>query len=62
MSALTDLLDTFRHAAVSEREKGSYFEELILCYLKHEATYRDLYREVWTSAAWVPTRNRSTVA
>jgi len=54
VSALTDLLQSFRQAAASEREKGTYFESLILAYLKHEATYRDLYREVWTWADWAP--------
>lgn len=29
MSALTALLDTYRSASVTEREKGTYFEELI---------------------------------
>jgi len=52
MSALTTLLDTYRKAAVSEREKGTYFEELILTYLRTEATYRDLYSDVWTYADW----------
>ena len=45
-TALTRLLDTFRAAAVTEREKGTYFEELILSYLRHEARYRDLYSDV----------------
>lgn len=52
MSALSNLLATFRNAAVSEREKGTYFEELIVAYLRNEATYRDLYSEVWTYAEW----------
>ena len=52
MSALQDLLNTYRNAAVTEREKGTYFEELILTYLRNEGTYRDLYSEVWTYAAW----------
>lgn len=52
MTALERLLDTFRHAAVTEREKGTYFEELIVCYLRNEATYRDLYSDVWTYAEW----------
>src|ERR1044072_4107854 len=52
MSALSNLLATFRNAAVSEREKGTYFEELIVCYLRNEATYRDLYSDVWTYADW----------
>ncbi|WP_047238120.1 DEAD/DEAH box helicase [Chromobacterium subtsugae] len=53
MSALQNLLASFRNAAVTEREKGTYFEELIICYLKNEATYRDLYSDVWTFAEWV---------
>jgi len=52
MTALEKLLDTFRHTAVTEREKGTYFEELIVTYLRHEATYRDLYSDVWTYAEW----------
>ncbi|AEG70102.1 DEAD/DEAH box helicase [Ralstonia solanacearum] len=52
MTALEQLLDTFRTAAVTEREKGTYFEELIVCYLRNEATYRDLYSDVWTYAEW----------
>ncbi|MCP3725410.1 DEAD/DEAH box helicase family protein [Paraburkholderia sp. CNPSo 3272] len=56
MTALEKLLDTFRHAAVTEREKGTYFEELIVCYLRNEATYRDLYSDVWTYAEWAKLR------
>ncbi|MFK2876398.1 DEAD/DEAH box helicase [Rhodanobacter hydrolyticus] len=52
MSALHDLLDTYRNAALTEREKGTYFEELICAYLRHEATYQDLYEQVWTYADW----------
>lgn len=52
MGALHDLLDTYRNAAVTEREKGTYFEELIRAYLRNEATYKDLYEQVWTYADW----------
>jgi predicted helicase len=52
MSALQDLLNNYRSTALSEREKGTYFEELILCYLRNEATYKDLYSKVWTYAEW----------
>jgi len=52
MSALQNLLASFRNAAVTEREKGTYFEELIVCYLKNEATYRDLYSDVWPFGEW----------
>jgi predicted helicase len=52
MAALHDLLNAYRLASVSEREKGTYFEELICTYLRNEATYRDLYSNVWTYAEW----------
>ncbi|WP_460950471.1 DEAD/DEAH box helicase [Pseudomonas marginalis] len=52
MSALTSLLDHYRNASVTEREKGTYFEELICTYLRNEATYRDLYEQVWSYSDW----------
>jgi predicted helicase len=52
MTVLQKLLTTYRQASVTEREKGTYFEELILCYLRNEATYRDLYSDVWAYGDW----------
>ncbi|NVN03377.1 MULTISPECIES: DEAD/DEAH box helicase [Asaia] len=52
MSALAKLLDTLRHASVSESEKGTYFEELIVCYLRTEPSYADLYDKVWPYKKW----------
>lgn len=52
MTALEEILKGFRNAALSEREKGTYFEELVLCYLRNEAAYHDLYSDVWTYAEW----------
>ena len=52
MTALSHLLDTYRNASASEREKGTYFEELTVCYLRNEATYKDLYAKVWAYADW----------
>ena len=49
---LEKVLNRFRNAAVSEREKGTYFEELIVAYFKHEPFYADLYSEVWTYKDW----------
>jgi predicted helicase len=43
MSALTTLLDSYREHARTEREKGTYFEELTLAYLRNEPMYRELY-------------------
>ncbi len=56
MSALSALLNSYRSAAVTEREKGTYFEELIETYLRNEATYRDLYDQVWTYKDWAKER------
>ena len=52
MPALHQLLDHYRAAAQTEREKGTYFEHLVQDYLRHEATYRDLYENIWTYADW----------
>lgn len=52
MTPLQQLLHTYRQSAASEREKGTYFEELMLCYLRNESTYRDLYSQVWSYADW----------
>lgn len=59
MTALETLLDTLRQSSMTEREKGTYFEALILAYLRNEATYKDLYRQVWTWAEWAPTHGFS---
>ena len=53
MTALQKLLETFQQAAQTEREKGGYFEELVCTYLRHEATYKDLYKRVWLFGDWV---------
>ena len=58
MSALANLLDSYRKAAVTEREKGTYFEELICTYLRNEAQYRDLYEQVWTYSDWAKEQGR----
>lgn len=52
MSALRKLLEIYREKSQTEREKGTYFEELIRTYFKYEATYKDLYSDVWLYADW----------
>ncbi|MEE7627046.1 DEAD/DEAH box helicase family protein [Methylobacter sp. Wu8] len=52
MTSLNKLLDAYRQAAQAQREKGTYFEDLIICYLRNEASYKDLYSDVWTYADW----------
>jgi len=52
VTGIRALLESYRSSALTERERGTYFEELILCYLRNETSYRDLYDEVWTYAQW----------
>ncbi|BFM50771.1 type ISP restriction/modification enzyme [Marinomonas sp. THO17] len=52
MTPLQNILERYRSVSQSEREKGTYFEELIVTYLKHEATYKELYSHVWLYADW----------
>lgn len=52
MSALLELLEIYRQSSETEREKGTYFEKLIRTYLRHEATYADLYSDVWLFPDW----------
>ena len=52
MTPLQNILATYRTSSMTEREKGTYFEKLILTYLRHEATYADLYSEVWLYGDW----------
>ncbi|MBL8911699.1 MAG: DEAD/DEAH box helicase family protein, partial [Archangium sp.] len=50
MGALRDLLSTYRRDALTNRESGTYFEELTQRYLRDEPAYADLYAEVLTWA------------
>ena len=58
MSALQELLTTYRNAAKSEREKGTYFEELIRTYFRHEPIYADLYSDVWMFGDWAKAHDK----
>nr|MBP6740498.1 DEAD/DEAH box helicase family protein [Leptospiraceae bacterium] len=44
---LSVLLHSFRTHSQSEREKGTYFEELVQAYLKNEPKYKELFSDVW---------------
>jgi predicted helicase len=52
MTPLQTLLTTYCNNAQTEREKGSYFEELICTYLRHEPIYKTLYEQVWLFSDW----------
>lgn len=52
MSALDRILKSYRDAAVTEREKGTYFERLALAYLKNDLVQVQQYSDVWTFGEW----------
>lgn len=52
MSALHDILETFRNTSKTEREKGIYFENLAKLYFTHEPRFADLYSHVWLWEEW----------
>jgi len=57
MTSLRELLDHYRSVAATNREQGTYFEELTVCYLKNEPAWRDLYRDVVPYATWAERNN-----
>ncbi|WP_168382621.1 DEAD/DEAH box helicase [Acinetobacter indicus] len=52
MSAFFNLLNTYRTAAKTEREKGTYFELLCIKYFENEPYYADLFSKVQTYTEW----------
>lgn len=52
MSALDRILQSYRNAAATEREKGTYFELLTKAYFQHDPVQKDQYSAVWTFADW----------
>ena len=49
---LQNLLEKYRKASKTEREKGDYFELLIKDFLKNDPVYTQQYTEVWTYSEW----------
>lgn len=52
MSALHEVLESFRQTSKTEREKGNYFENLAKLYFTHEPKFADLYSHVWLWEDW----------
>ena len=50
--SLDDLLDSYRRAARTEREKGTYFERLASAFLSRDPVQREHYEEVQSYADW----------
>ncbi len=54
---LLALLEKFRDHALSEREKGTYFETLCVDYLKNDPLHGAEFDEVWTYQEWAKENN-----
>ena len=52
MTPLQTLLESFRATAKTEREKATYFENLIIQFFKAEPYYRDQYTDIWPYGEW----------
>ncbi|MFZ1853161.1 MAG: DEAD/DEAH box helicase family protein [Nitrosomonas sp.] len=52
MSALRELLASYRSASRTEREKGTYFELLIKDFIKNDPIQSAQYSDVWTYSEW----------
>jgi predicted helicase len=52
MSALDRILSSYRTAAVTERERGTYFERLTPAFLKHDPVQAQQYSDVWSYGDW----------
>ena len=50
---LSKLLAEFQQHSLSEREKGTYFEDLIQLYFQNEPFYNFYYKEVFTFKDWI---------
>ncbi|EBA14409.1 hypothetical protein RSK20926_02032 [Roseobacter sp. SK209-2-6] len=49
---LQEILNTYRQAARTEREKGDYFEKLVRVFLENDDTQKQFYSKVITFADW----------
>jgi len=52
MTALDELLQSYRDAAVTEREKGTYLERLACAYLTVDPVQAEEYSDVWSWSDW----------
>jgi len=58
MTAIDRILQSYRDAAVTEREKGTYFERLAMAYFLNDPVQSEEYEAVWTWADWAKASGR----
>jgi predicted helicase len=51
-TTIDNLLETYRDAATTERDKGTYFERLCAAFLTADPVQREQYETVWTWTDW----------
>jgi len=52
MTAVDRILQSYRDAAVTEREKGTYFERLASAFFLNDPVQAEEYEAVWSWSAW----------
>ncbi|MDP2740671.1 MAG: type ISP restriction/modification enzyme [Pseudorhodobacter sp.] len=52
MTAIDRILQSYRNAAVTEREKGTYFERLGLAFFLNDPIQAEEYEAVWSWSEW----------
>lgn len=58
MTAIDRILQSYRDAAVTEREKGTYFERLALAFFLNDPVQTEEYDAVWTWSDWAKANRR----
>ncbi len=58
MTAIDRILESYRDAAVTEREKGTYFERLGLAFFLNDPIQAEEYEAVWTWSEWAKANGR----
>ena len=52
MTAIDHILQSYRDAAITEREKGTYFERLALAFFDNDPVQAEEYEAVWPWSEW----------
>ncbi len=58
MTAIDRILQSYCDAAVTEREKGTYFERLALAFFQNDPVQSEEYDDVWTWSEWAKANGR----
>ncbi|MDR2354242.1 MAG: hypothetical protein LBF22_14010, partial [Deltaproteobacteria bacterium] len=52
LSALKNLFKELGESSPSERQKGTFFENLVLAFLQNEPFYKEEFPQIWRYADW----------